>query len=47
MNLYPHLLHYYLEIAEEEAGDDETGPYWGEGAVYFFSLSISVFQVTL
>ena len=43
----PHLLHYYLEIAEEEAGDDEAGLYGGERAVYFFSLSISVFQVTL
>ena len=30
----PHLLHYYLEIAEEEAGDDETGLYGGEGAVF-------------
>lgn len=30
----PHLLHYYLEIAEEEAGDDEAGLYGGEGAVF-------------
>ena len=30
----PHLLHYYLEIAEEEAGDDEACLYGGEGAVF-------------
>ena len=30
----PHLLHYYLEIAEEEAGDYETCLYGGEGAVF-------------
>ena len=30
----PHLLHYYLEIAEEEAGDDEASLYGGEGAVF-------------
>ena len=30
----PHLLHNYLEIAEEEAGDEEAGLYGGEGAVF-------------
>ena len=31
----PHLLHNYLEIAEEEAGHEETGLYGGEGAVFY------------
>lgn len=30
----PYLLHYYLEIAKEEAGDDEACLYGGEGAVF-------------
>ena len=30
----PHLLYHYLEIAEEEAGDEEACLYGGEGAVF-------------
>ena len=40
VSLPPHverreLLHYYLEIAEEEAGDDEAGLYGGEGTIFY------------